>query len=480
MGVDGYIRVSRVAGRDGERFISPTEQRKGIEGWTRLHNRPLLHVFEDLDQSGKKRHRPGLDQAIERVQRGESDGIVVAKLDRFGRSVAHLGELLDILAAHDAALFTVAEGIDTSGKAGRMIASIMSAVAEFEVHRQGESWFVARSNAVGRGVFVGGTVPLGYVKDETGRLAPGPDAETVREAFDRRAAGQSWSTIAEWLDLSVGAVRHLIGNRTYLGEIHGGQGIVNLTGHQPIVDRATFEAANTVRGVAPARSGRSQGLLSGVLRCASCRYAMKPNMRADGRLDYRCKAGLRQNATPCPEPVTISARVVERFVVDAFFERVDGLRTAAETNTTEVQDALDTLMAAEAERDAVLDGPLRDLVDTDAFQRLAVEKQGAVDRARERLAVARQAESSLPPEGLRDVWPDLTLTEQRHLLASAFDAVFVRRGFSQRSISDRLHLAWAGSGVRLPVRGRRWVPVRYDFPRSAGAGPEDLAERPAD
>src|SRR5690606_18122515 len=112
-------------------------------------------------QPGTKRDRPGLERALGLVESGRAQGIVVAKLDRFGRSVPHLGQLLDLLATHDAALFTVAEGIDTSGRAGRMIATILSAIAEFEVARIGETWYSARLNAVERGVWVRWQVPLG-------------------------------------------------------------------------------------------------------------------------------------------------------------------------------------------------------------------------------------------------------------------------------------------------------------------------------
>jgi site-specific DNA recombinase len=464
--VDGYVRVSRVAGREGERFISPEEQLRAIEGWAKLHKRSVGEVFTDLDQSGKKRHRPGLDAAIDRVKAGQSEGIIVAKLDRFGRSVSHLGELLDILAEHDAALFTVAEGIDTSGRAGRMIASIMSAVAEFEVHRQGESWLVARMNAVERGVFVGGTVPLGYVKDATGRLSVGPEAPIVRQAFARRAAGQSWGHVADWIAgettgaWSVGALRYLIRNRTYLGEIHGGPGIVNLTGHEPLIDRATFEAANTVTGHAPASSGRASGPLSGLLRCASCRYALKVNMRVGGARDYACKTGRRENAARCEAPVSISAKSVEPVVIERFFAEVETLRAYNLKNAGGVQDALDLLTEAESERDAALDGRLRDVIDTDAFHRIVSERQAAVDRARERVAVARSRSATLPDTNVHELWPDLTLLEQRHLLTATFDAVFVRRGRG----NDRLYVCERGSGVSLPTRGKRWQPVPFHFP----------------
>jgi hypothetical protein len=48
MRVDGYIRVSRVGQRGGERFISPTQQRDAIEGWAAQHNAVVLELFEEL------------------------------------------------------------------------------------------------------------------------------------------------------------------------------------------------------------------------------------------------------------------------------------------------------------------------------------------------------------------------------------------------------------------------------------------------
>ena len=83
---DGYVRVSRVAGREGESFISPELQRKKIEAWAELHDVEIVRWWEELDQSGKKRDRPFFQEALARCERGETGGIVVARLDRFARS----------------------------------------------------------------------------------------------------------------------------------------------------------------------------------------------------------------------------------------------------------------------------------------------------------------------------------------------------------------------------------------------------------
>jgi site-specific DNA recombinase len=70
--LDAYIRVSKVAGRSGESFISPEVQREHIESWAKL-NGALLNWHEpELDVSGGPMRRPVFDQVMERVRRGET------------------------------------------------------------------------------------------------------------------------------------------------------------------------------------------------------------------------------------------------------------------------------------------------------------------------------------------------------------------------------------------------------------------------
>jgi DNA invertase Pin-like site-specific DNA recombinase len=83
---DGYVRVSRRAGREGESFISPEVQRKKIADWAKLHEVEIVHWWEELDQSGAKLERPMFQQALARCEACETGGIVVARLDRFARS----------------------------------------------------------------------------------------------------------------------------------------------------------------------------------------------------------------------------------------------------------------------------------------------------------------------------------------------------------------------------------------------------------
>ena len=82
-------------GRGGESFISPAEQRAAIDAWALATGTTISEWHEDLDESGGSLDRPGLQLALDRCDRGETGGIVAAKLDRLTRSVRDLGVLLD-------------------------------------------------------------------------------------------------------------------------------------------------------------------------------------------------------------------------------------------------------------------------------------------------------------------------------------------------------------------------------------------------
>jgi DNA invertase Pin-like site-specific DNA recombinase len=84
--------------------------------------------------SGAKSARKGLDQLMKLVRRGKVDVVVCFKLDRLGRSLSHLAQLIDEFTSHRAALVVPAQGIDTSegNPAGKLQLHILCAVAEFE------------------------------------------------------------------------------------------------------------------------------------------------------------------------------------------------------------------------------------------------------------------------------------------------------------------------------------------------------------
>lgn len=478
MKLDGYIRVSRVGGRSGDAFISPGEQKERVRAWAKSQGHSIAKWHEDLDQPGSKADRPGLNDAMKRIEEGKAGGLVVARLDRFGRSVQDSANLLARIRSADGVLCTVAEGIDTSGYMGKFLADLFAALGELELARIRENWNAARKSAVARGIHVSGKVPTGYRRNEDRVLEPDPrTAPAIHELFKRRAAEQSWTKLARFLEekgvvtpwgnehWTVASVGTVIRNRVYLGEARAGK-IVNPEAHEPIVTAAEWNAANKARGVHPGRSGRGTGLLSGVLRCAGCSYAMKPSMgkTRHGKpfLEYRCKPD--KAAGRCPAPAAVKATVIEPFVLARLFEFAEGATGRSEEGDDTTTGLTEALATAEAELEAALDGRLADALggsESDAFLRTVEKRHAAVEAVREELAEAEQQRAPVEIEAdLASVWNDLTLEDRRRLLHSVFDSVFVwrtsdagRKG--KFPIADRTRLFLAGEGPPVPVRGCR-------------------------
>jgi len=88
------------------------------------------HIFSDYGVSGKGFDRPALKEALCAIQPGGM--LVVWRLDRLGRSLPRLIELVDQLGRHGAEFRSLTENIDTTSSGGRLIFHIMGALAEFE------------------------------------------------------------------------------------------------------------------------------------------------------------------------------------------------------------------------------------------------------------------------------------------------------------------------------------------------------------
>jgi DNA invertase Pin-like site-specific DNA recombinase len=88
-----------------------------------------FRVFTDV-ASGKLAQRPQLDALLEQLRPGDS--LVVWRLDRLGRSMSHLLEMVELLEQREVALVSLQESIDTSSATGRLIFHIFGALAQFE------------------------------------------------------------------------------------------------------------------------------------------------------------------------------------------------------------------------------------------------------------------------------------------------------------------------------------------------------------
>ena len=125
---DGYVRVSRRGGREGDSFISPEVQRRKIADWATLHGVEIVQWWEEIDQSGKKLQRPMFQQALARCEHGETGGIVVARLDRFARSAVDALTSIRRLTDAGARLVSVEDNFDGSTPMGRFAIGILTLI----------------------------------------------------------------------------------------------------------------------------------------------------------------------------------------------------------------------------------------------------------------------------------------------------------------------------------------------------------------
>ncbi len=87
-------------------------------------------IFEDRGASGARSSRPGLDELLRFVRKG--DTVVVWRLDRLGRASGHLATLVEELGSRGIGFCSLTEAIDTTSSGGRFIFSIFAGLAQLE------------------------------------------------------------------------------------------------------------------------------------------------------------------------------------------------------------------------------------------------------------------------------------------------------------------------------------------------------------
>lgn len=134
--VSVFMKAKRIAvyGRVSTDAQSHASQLREVRAYVR-RRWPKAEVTEYLDKaSGARLGRSGLDALMADVRHGRVDILAVYKLDRLGRSLQHLVQLIGEFEAHGTALIATSQGIDTSetNPAGRLQMQVLAAVAEFE------------------------------------------------------------------------------------------------------------------------------------------------------------------------------------------------------------------------------------------------------------------------------------------------------------------------------------------------------------
>jgi len=449
-----YLRVSRTNGRNTDVETSAAEGRRLITAAAKGKFK-LADWLEDFDESGGKLERPGVQEALRRVEAGEVDGIIVASIDRFSRSVQH--GLLMIERIHNAGgqFVSLKEGFDTSTAIGRMCMTFVLSIAQLYREQAGEQWFTQKQQAVEDGVYISKLVPFGYRRSKRNRSVENSGvlevdskaAAIVQRVFEERERGMSWVALVVLLNKiapkkdgvwTAPTVRYMVKNRAYLGESRHGD-LVNPHAHEPIIERKLFESVQQTKS----RVNRKHGsLLAGTLICSGCGRPMThgPN---GGRMFYQCQRV--QSSGRCPKPVQIRAEQTDVEVEKLFLAWAHSrVITKTSARDDQVDEATARLEAAERELADYQAMNLISVIGKDAFVEQVRLRAAAVDEAR--AALRDRTVNDVPLHGfnLIEDWEQIPKDVKRELIAAEMKITVLRASSpgSRAPVGERLDVVW--------------------------------------
>ena len=121
-----YARVST-----DDKGQNPEVQLEPLRAYAKLRGLTVVAEYVDF-LSGSKRSRPELDRMMVNAQAKKFDAVLVWKFDRFARSVIHLTTALESFKSWGISFMSITEQVDTSTPMGKLVFTILGAVAEME------------------------------------------------------------------------------------------------------------------------------------------------------------------------------------------------------------------------------------------------------------------------------------------------------------------------------------------------------------
>ena len=325
-----YTRVSTAMQVDG---YSLDAQKSRMKAYAEFNDYEIVGEYEDAGKSGKSiEGRTDFNRMMEDIKTGKDDVsfVLVFKLSRFGRNAADVLSTLQTMQDFGVNLVCVEDGIDSSKDAGKLMISVLSAVAEIERDNIRVQTMEGRIQKAREGRWNGGFAPYGYSLID-GRLEVNEEeAVAIRTIFDQYVNTDMGSTaIAKYLEnhgihkiarqngknplFDAALIRRILNNPVYSGKIaYGRRKTEKVHGtrneyhqveqddyllvdglHEALVSDEVWEAAQ-IKLVLQAKKykrvnqgkGEKVHLLSGIVKCPICGVGLYGNKsikhKADG------------------------------------------------------------------------------------------------------------------------------------------------------------------------------------------------------
>lgn len=397
-----YTRVSTSMQVDG---YSLDAQKDKLKKYAEFQGMVVAGEYSDEGKSGKNiEGRPQFMQMLKDIETGKDkvDFVLVFKLSRFGRNAADVLSSLQHMQDFGVNLICVEDGIDSSKDSGKLMISVLSAMAEIERENILVQTMEGRRQKAREGKWNGGFAPYGY-KLENGELLIAEDeAEVIRIIYDKFVnTTMGASAIATYLNergyvkkkrqnntldmFSAHFIELVLDNPIYCGKLaYGRRKNEKIAGtrneyyivkqdeypvydgvHEAIVPEEVWQLAQRKRQATGVKSEKiynleHENILSGILRCPVCGAAMYGNVNRKKKGDgthyrdyyyYSCKHRTTINGHRCgykkqwkQEKIDGAVEeVIRKLVQNPKFEQAIRQKIGARIDTDELETELEQL-----------------------------------------------------------------------------------------------------------------------------------------
>lgn len=228
-----YTRKSSEEGLE-QNFNSLDAQREACEAYikSQMHEGWFLldKQYNDGGFSGGTMERPAFKELLKDIENDKIDIVVVYKVDRLTRSLMDFSKIIDVFDRHETSFVSITQQFNTTTSMGRLTLNILLSFAQFEREVTGERIRDKIAASKKKGMWMGGKVPLGYLKEDKKLVVHNEDAQKVQMLFDKYLELKSVPKLMHYLKeneiktktdkyFSKGQLYHLLANKIYIGKI---------------------------------------------------------------------------------------------------------------------------------------------------------------------------------------------------------------------------------------------------------------------
>jgi site-specific DNA recombinase len=364
-----YTRKSSEEGLE-QSFNSLEAQREACQAYiaSQKHEnwRGLSTHYDDGGYSGGSMERPALQQLLADIDAGKIDTVVVYKVDRLTRSLADFAKIIERFDARQVSFVSVTQQFNTTTSMGRLTLNVLLSFAQFEREVTGERIRDKIAASKRKGMWMGGTLPIGYDLCDRQLVINSKEATQVKGIFELYLELGCVSKLKERLDregikskvrtsragqksggngYARGALYCLLQNPIYIGKIRHRNAIYKGE-HKAIIPESLWHCVQErlkANGVTrrTASNAKSPSLLVGLLYDAQgCRFTPFHTDRRGKRYRYYVsQATVQHKSDEAPAATRLPARDIEEVVCGKFQALLSSPEQLLKTTGARLSDA---------------------------------------------------------------------------------------------------------------------------------------------